>query len=596
MKTLRKYTMKSYLTFPFCSDAVDTCWIVALRILDAILPTLQIVILAKFLDEALQALEDGTVTVTLFWLAAGFIGILVIGRLLGLLFTHVSLRFGIRVNSAYERNLLKKKSQVAFPVLENAESCDLMSRVIDDNSGRMAAGFVNLMDLAECVIRILGIVATVMLANAWAGILMLGMFLLVVPVARKCGEENYDTYKQATGEYRRAQYLRTVLAARDYVAERTLFGYTKALNEKWEIHQDRGRVLVREATRKNTVRMKLAAVGIAFISMVMALVLLWPVHTGAMTVGLYISILTALVQLLSMLTWSLAGYLEDYETNKRYMADLQAFAELPEQATAPEKPKEKITRFRSIEKVEFRNVSFSYPGCKQKVLDHMSFRLEGGKTYGFVGENGAGKTTIIKLLLGFYQDYEGMILINDTDLRSLDARDRSKLFSVVFQDYARYQISLWENLTLGCEQEPREEDVKKLLEELGLKETVDSFPQGLRTEIGRLEETGVDFSGGQWQKIAIARALLKRGPIQILDEPTAALDPVHERELYQLFEQARQGDIRILITHRLGGVKTADSILVLGQGTVLEEGSHDQLLQKNGRYAELYETQRRWYQ
>lgn len=596
MKMKKAVSSFQYLSYPLRHAPVGACLMIGLRVLKAVLPTVQIAVLAAFINESLTALGSGNLTAVMLIRAGEFLALVIADRLLDILVTIVSTYFQIHVNSEYELLLLKKRSRIAYPVLEQEKACDLISRVTEDQSGQMVAGFDNLMNLAEFIIRITGIIVTAMISSIWAGLLMAVMFVLVIPLAKRCGEENYEAYEQAAGEYRRAKYFRSLLSGREYAAERTLFGYTKVLNQKWETSYGKGTAAVREADKKNTIRIKAAIISIVLVTMALAIALLWPVRTGSVTAGLYISILTATIQLLSALTWNLVYYLESYAKNKCYLADLQQFLQLPEivRETVPEQTGEPA--WTQIEEIEFDHVSFHYPGSERLILDQISFRLTKDKTYGFVGENGAGKTTIVKLLLGLYREYGGVIRINGTDLRSIGEAHRRKIFAAVYQDYARYQISVWENLTLGCAVMPTEAEVTQVLEDLQLMQKVASLPDGLQTEVGQLEENGVDFSGGEWQKIAIARAMLCHAPVLILDEPTASLDPLHERDLYQRFDAARQGDIRLLITHRLGGVKTADCILVLGQGRVLEQGSHEALLAQNGVYAQMYESQRRWYQ
>lgn len=585
-----------YVSYPMRHAPLGACLMLVFRILNAVLPTVQIAVLAGFINEALTALGGGALTSVLLIQAGKFIVLVIADRLLDILTTIVSTYFKIHVNSEYELFLLGKRSRVAYQTLEQEEACDLISRVTEDQSGQMYAGFENLMNLAEFVIRIAGIVITAMVSSVWAGLLMMAMFVLVIPLAKRCGEENYEAYERAAGEFRRAKYLRGLLSGREYAAERTLFGYTKVLNQRWEAAYGKGTAAMREADKKNTVRIKAASVSIVLITMVLAMTLLWPVRAGSVTAGLYISILTATIQLLSVVTWNLVYYLEDYAKNKCYLTDLQQFLQLPEISpeTVPEQAGEPA--WTQVEEIEFDHVSFRYPGSERLILDQISFRLTKGNTYGFVGENGAGKTTIVKLLLGLYREYEGVIRVNGTDLRTIGEACRRRLFAAVYQDYARYQISVWDNLTLGCAEEPSKAEVTQVLEDLQLMERTASLPDGLQTEVGQLEEASLDFSGGEWQKIAIARAMLRHAPVLILDEPTASLDPIHERDLYQLFDSTRRGDIRLLITHRLGGVKTADCILVLGQGRVLEQGTHEALLAQNGVYAEMYESQRRWYQ
>ena len=227
---------------------------------------------------------------------------------------------------------------------------------------------------------------------------------------------------------------------------------------------------------------------------------------------------------------------------------------------------------------------------KKQVLKQIDFTFEEGKIYGLLGRNGAGKTTIIKLLTGLYPQYSGEIWIDDRELRTLPPSELKAMFSVVYQDFAKYEVPFAESITL--KQRPLRPAV---LHDLSLDAVEAALPQGEATPLGRVRAGGVDLSGGEWQRVAIARSLMSQAPVYILDEPTAALDPVAESEVYELFGRISQGHAALLITHRLGAAKLADEILVIDGGRLAEQGSHEALLRRGGLYASMFEAQKGWY-
>jgi len=222
--------------------------------------------------------------------------------------------------------------------------------------------------------------------------------------------------------------------------------------------------------------------------------------------------------------------------------------------------------------------------------------LEAGKHYAFVGKNGAGKTTITKLLTGLYTEYEGEILINGKELREYPVSTVKALFSVVYQDFAKYYIPLKDNIKLGdVSGKNTEEKIPDILTKGGLEELVSELKDGIDTPLGKILENGQDISGGQWQRIALARSLISRAPVKMLDEPTAALDPISESRVYGEFENLMKGKTTVFISHRLGSTKLADEILVIDDGMIIERGTHDELMDDEGQYAQMFEAQRGWY-
>ena len=241
----------------------------------------------------------------------------------------------------------------------------------------------------------------------------------------------------------------------------------------------------------------------------------------------------------------------------------------------------------------FHDVSFSYPGTNIPVLEHVTLSFAVGEKTALVGRNGAGKTTLIKLLCRLYEPTSGYITLNGIDIRKYSYKEYTQAFSVVFQDFHLFSLPLDENIAAGTEID--EAALQSSLAKVGLTGRVQQLPQGVRTRLYNNNGSGVDLSGGEAQRTAIARALYKEAPFVILDEPTAALDPIAEAEIYEQFSQMTAGKTAVYISHRMSSCKFCDRIIVLDHGRIAEDGTHDTLLANHGIYANLYETQAQYY-
>ncbi len=247
--------------------------------------------------------------------------------------------------------------------------------------------------------------------------------------------------------------------------------------------------------------------------------------------------------------------------------------------------------------IVFENVSFRYPGTERNVIENVNLTFRPGETVVLVGLNGAGKTTLLKLLTRLYDPTEGRILLDGVDIREFEPRDLYNIFGIIFQDFGRYACSVSENIMFG--EIGRERDDTRLAEaaeSANAKDFIAALPDGMETPLMRIfEKTGIELSGGQWQKLAIARAFYSDSDILILDEPTASLDAIAEQEIYTQFEALRKDKTTIFVSHRLSSATTASKIVVLEYGRVIEEGTHKELMELEGRYHELFTTQAKHY-
>lgn len=311
---------------------------------------------------------------------------------------------------------------------------------------------------------------------------------------------------------------------------------------------------------------------------------------GFITVGSALKYISAYSNLVSSVSSIFYSWIE-INIKAEYLSYFYDFMEIENKQYEGTIPTEK--RDDNEFEIEFRDVSFKYPNTDTFVIRHLNQKIKIGTKTAVVGKNGAGKTTFIKLLCRLYEPTEGQILLNGVDIRYYDYKDYAQLFSVVFQDFNLFSFSIAENVASGKDFE--EARVKDCLERAGFGERLAKMPKGINTNIYQQNDEGVEISGGEAQKIAIARALYKDAPLVILDEPTSALDPISEYEIYQHFDSMVQDKTSIYISHRMSSCRFCDKILVFDEGQIVEEGNHEELMSHGALYAELWNAQAQYY-
>jgi ATP-binding cassette, subfamily B, bacterial len=316
---------------------------------------------------------------------------------------------------------------------------------------------------------------------------------------------------------------------------------------------------------------------------------IWRTVQGVYTVGDLTLITTAIMQAMANIqqAFSTASGVADQAL---FLTDLIAFFEMKPRVESKENglpaPKPIVRGF------EFRNVSFAYPGAERRILSNFNFTLRPGESIALIGENGQGKTTIVKLITRLYDPTEGEILLDGVDLREYDLADLHAEIGVIFQDFMRYEMTARENIAVGRIEVPHApEEIEYAAEKSLAAGVIAKLHGGYDQMLGRRFEGGVDLSGGEWQKLALARAYLRDAQLLILDEPTAALDARSEMEVFQRFAELTEGKMALLISHRFSTVRMADRIVVLEGGHLVEEGNHAQLMALGGRYAAMFEMQ-----
>ncbi len=316
---------------------------------------------------------------------------------------------------------------------------------------------------------------------------------------------------------------------------------------------------------------------------------IWRTVAGRLTIGTFYFLITAIMQASSNIQ-QVFSTLSGIADQALFLTDLLAFFEM--KPTIRSKPNALPAPRPIRQGFEFRDVSFHYPGNDRMVIDRLNFHLHPGERVALIGENGQGKTTIVKLITRLYDPTGGQILLDGVDLRDYDLEDLYREIGVIFQDFMRYEMTARENIAVGKIEEIEDlPAIKNAAEKSLADEVIARLPARLEQMLGRRFEGGVDLSGGEWQKLALARAYLRDSQLLILDEPTAALDARSEYQVFQRFAELTAGKMALFISHRFSTVRMADRIVVLESGRIVEEGTHEKLTRVGGRYAEMFELQ-----
>ncbi len=570
---------------------------VALTLTSSLLPAAQIYISKLIVDQVVALVGTGTaVTVIgqalLPLVGAGF-GLLVLQAILqqldGYTAQVMSDRFLLYANTL----MLEQATRLDLAHYESSEFHDILNRAQQSGSNYpMRVLRLSLMLLGQ-VTRLAGLLALLLRFNPLVFVLLLLSALPTFWAGVRFSERRFWMTRRQTHSRRLADYFGAVLTEPQYVKEVRLFNLGEHLVRQYHSIRDKfnneSQVLAR--------RQSLAQVSIEMIAAIAfygayALVL-WEAIRGLVTIG----DLTLYAGTFQQAQAATAGILTTiatlYEFNL-YVSQYFEFLDLAPQVTSPRKPKSFPTPIKSG--LVLQDVYFTYPGSEKPTLKNITLTVGPTECIALVGLNGSGKTTLLKLLTRLYDVDRGLIAFDDISISAFKLGDLRRNIGVLFQDFARYALSAQDNIGFG--DLPNRADSARVLQaanNAGADPLISELDKGYDTVLGKMFTGGVDLSGGQWQKIGLARAFMSQAQVLILDEPTAAVDAIAEHDLFERFRQLTQGKMTFLVSHRFSTVRMADRIVVLEKGEIIETGTHEQLMKKQGRYEEMFRLQAESY-
>jgi len=524
----------------------------------------------------------------LWWLVAAEFLIAVLGNVLTRILDYLDSLLADKYTRHVSIQVMKHAAELDLIAYEDPVFYDRLERARVQATDRLAM-IQMLGRLIQQAITTITLSASIIYFSPW---LLLLLIAGVIPAF--VGESHFaflgyaKNFRQ-TPVRRQLDYLRVLGGSKEAAKELKLFGLSKFLTERFTQLSD-------QVYEENVAlsRRKLVAGG--FLSIVGSLgyyaayvYVIWRTVTGALTIGSLYFLAGAILQASSNIQ-QIFSTLSGVADQALFLTDLLAFFEM--KPTIRSKPDALPAPRPIMRGFEFRNVSFAYPGNSRLVLKSLNFTLHTGERVALIGENGQGKTTIVKLITRLYDPTEGQVLLDGIDLREYSLEDLYREIGVIFQDFMRYEMTARENVAVGrIEEIEAIQEIAAAAHKSLADEVIARLPGKYEQMLGRRFENGVDLSGGEWQKLALARAYLRDAQLLVLDEPTAALDARSEYEVFERFAELTEGKMALFISHRFSTVRMADRIVVLADGQIAEDGSHEQLIALGGSYAAMFEMQ-----
>ena len=599
LKNLRPFIVMVWRTSPQLTAAS-----LGLRLLRALLPVITLFVGKLIIDQVVLLVQTPHKPETLRqWLDSGlldWLGLLIIAEfalavsagILGRIVSLLDSLLSERVTNSSSVRLMEHAATLDLEDFEDSEFQDQLERARRQTSGRMTL-MGQLLGQAQDIVTVASFVAGFIFYAPWLIALLL---LALIPAF--LGEAHFNAQSYSldfvrTPERRELDYVRQTAASVETAKEVKIFGLNGFLIDRYvrlatDFYAANRRLAIRRAgwgglfTAIGTVGYYLAYAYIA-----------WRTLAGEFSIG----DLTFLAGSFRRLRTLFEGLLTSFSTTAGqalYLNDLFSFFEVRPEILSPDNPRPFPQPIRRG--FVFEDVGFSYPDAERWAVRHLSFTLHAGEVLALVGENGAGKTTLVKLLTRLYDPDEGRILLDGHDLREYDLNALRGNMGVIFQDFVRYNLSARDNIAVGkIAARGDHARIERAARRSQADEVIMRLPTGYQQMIGKRFKNGIELSGGEWQKIAIARAYMREAAVLILDEPTAALDARAEFEVFKRFKELSEGKTAVLISHRFSSVRMADRILVLADGMVEAAGTHDQLMAQPGRYSELFELQAAGY-
>lgn len=488
----------------------------------------------------------------------------------------------------YELNclIMNKTNDLSLADYENPEMYNSIQRAEQEIGIRPFNIISTLVGMISSVITLF---SSLLILLQWHWFSILGFIVLpflTFSYFKKISEYEYQTkYNRSTNE-RKSWYISHLLTKDRFIKEIKLFDLNDYLVERFKdyrfkFHQQNKYIFFKKDSFSlayqltNTLISSFLAI-LAFYEAIMGYILVGNVMT-------YINVVSKIENAISAIVVSYFSLVQD----NMYVENIRMYLTY-ENKTLNNIVSEK-QKIKEIKKIKIINLSFKYPNSKEKVLDKINLEICAGENFALVGKNGSGKTTLIKILCGLYDNYEGAIYVNDINLRNIEMSSYKKLISAIFQDYNCYEFTAKENISFGDIQ--NFDDLTRVREAAkisGAEEFISKLPKGINQQLGNWFEEGIQLSGGQWQKVAISRAFMKKSHLLILDEPSASLDPISEYNFYEKIIHEDTGNIKIFITHRFNNAKFTDKIIVMDKGKIVEFGSHESLIKNKQLYYKMY--------
>ncbi len=568
-----------------------------LTLSSSLIPATQIYISKLIVDQVVTLVGASaavtTITQSLLPLVAAGFGFLLLQAVLQQLDGYVTQVMSDRFLLHANTQLLTQATRLDLAHYESSEFHDTLARAQQSGSSYPMRVLQLSVTLLGQVTRLLGLLALLLRFNPLVFALLLLSALPTFWVSVRFSERRFWMTRRQTHSRRLADYFGKILTEPQFVKEVRLFNLGDYLVERYHvIREDFNQESKMLARRQGLAQVSLEIISAVGFYGAYALVL-WEAVRGLVTIG----DLTLYAGTFQQAQAATAGILLTvatlYEFNL-YVSQYFEFLDLTPQVVNPPKPKPFPQPIR--EGLVLQNVYFTYPGSDNPTLKNISLSVAPHECIALVGLNGSGKTTLLKLLTRLYDIDRGLITLDDVPLSAFNLADLRQNIGVLFQDFARYEISAKDNIGFG--NLPNRDDqgqIYRAATDAGASDVIGELAKGYDTVLGKMFTGGVDLSGGQWQKIGLARAFMSQAQVLILDEPTAAVDAIAEHELFERFRQLTQGKMTFLVSHRFSTVRMADRIVVLEKGEVIETGTHEQLMAEQGRYEEMFRLQAESY-